>query len=112
MAIMAHYAATSARRTNTPRCCSRRRRCVEPNLPPLRNQSRDTVIISEKLGFRRSSTQRYSVWQINTYGDNDVISMPAGFRRHLVGKTLIYKCFPSDIAEIRFVGKLQIQTFS
>ena len=25
----------------------------------------------------------------NTYGDSDVISMPAGFRRHLVGKTLI-----------------------
>ena len=24
-----------------------------------------------------------------TYGDSDVISMPAGFRRHLVGKTLI-----------------------
>jgi len=37
--------------------------------------------------------------------------MPAGFRRHLVGKTLI-NVFPSDIAEIRFVGKLMsIQTF-
>jgi len=34
--------------------------------------------------------------------------MPAGFRRHLVGKTL-----RSDIAEILFVGKLMIvQTFS
>jgi len=38
--------------------------------------------------------------------------MPAGFRRHLVGKTLI-NVFPSDIAEIRFVDKLVIiQTFS
>jgi len=30
--------------------------------------------------------------------------MPAGFRRHLVGKTL--NVFHCDIAEIRFVGKL------
>ena len=29
----------------------------------------------------------------NTQGDNDVISMPAGFRRHLVGKTLNQKLF-------------------
>ena len=43
-----------------------------------------------------------------TQGDSDVISMPAGFRRHLVGKTL-----RSDITEILFVGKLMIvQTFS
>ena len=33
--------------------------------------------------------------------------MPAGFRRHLVGKTLI-NVFHRDIAEIRFVGKLVI----
>jgi len=47
-----------------------------------------------------------------TWGDNDVISMPAGFRRHIVGKTLI-DVFHCDIAEIRFVGKLVImQTFS
>ena len=46
------------------------------------------------------------------YGDSDVISMPAGFRRHLVGKTPI-KCFHCDIAEIRFVGEVVIiQTFS
>ena len=44
---------------------------------------------------------------VNTYGDSDVISMPAGFRRHLVGKTLI-NVFHCDIAEIRFVGKLMI----
>jgi len=38
--------------------------------------------------------------------------MPAGFRRHLVGKTVINACL-CDIAEIRFVGKLLImQTFS
>jgi len=40
--------------------------------------------------------------------------MPAGFRRHLVGKTPIND-FHCDIAEIRFVGKLAIiglQTFS
>jgi len=39
------------------------------------------------------------------------MSMPAGFRRHLVGKTL-RNVFHRDIAEIRFVGKLVIiQTF-
>ena len=38
--------------------------------------------------------------------------MQAGFRRHLVGKTL-RNVFHSDIAEIRFVGMLVIiQTFS
>jgi len=48
----------------------------------------------------------------NTQGDSDVISMPAGFRRHLVAKTLI-NVFQCDSAEIRFVGKLVIiQTFS
>jgi len=46
-----------------------------------------------------------------TWGDSDVISMPVGFRRHLVGKTLRNVCH-CDIAEIRFVGKLVIiQTF-
>jgi len=38
--------------------------------------------------------------------------MPVGFRRHLVGKTLI-NVVRYDIAEIRFVGTLVImQTFS
>jgi len=47
-----------------------------------------------------------------TQGDSDVISMPAGFRRHVVGKTLI-NVFHCDIAEIRFFSKLVIiQTFS
>jgi len=38
--------------------------------------------------------------------------MPAGFRRHLVGKTLM-NIFHCDIADTRFVVKLVIiQTFS
>jgi len=38
--------------------------------------------------------------------------MQTGFRRHLVGKTLI-NVFHCDITEIRFVGKLMIEeTFS
>jgi len=46
------------------------------------------------------------------YGDSVVNLMLAGFRRHLVGKTLI-DVFHCDVAEIRFVGKLMIiQTFS
>jgi len=50
--------------------------------------------------------------EVNTQGDSDVISVPAGFRRHLVAKTL-RNVFHCDIAEIRFVGKLVIiQTFS
>ena len=49
---------------------------------------------------------------MNTYGDSDVMSVPVGFRRHLVGKTLI-NVFHCDIAEIRFAGNLVIiQTFS
>jgi len=47
-----------------------------------------------------------------TQGDSDVISMPAGFCRHLVGKTLI-NVLRCDSAEIRFVGKIVITwTFS
>ena len=47
-----------------------------------------------------------------TSGDSDVMSMPAGFRRHLVGKTLI-NVFHCDITEICFVSKLMIiRTFS
>ena len=47
-----------------------------------------------------------------TWGVSAVISMPAGFRRHLVGKTLV-NVRHCDIAEIRFVGELVIvQTFS
>jgi len=47
-----------------------------------------------------------------TQGDSDVISVPAGFRRHLVGKSL-RNVFHCDIAEMRFHGKLVIvRTFS
>ena len=53
-----------------------------------------------------------SAGHLNAQGDGDVISMLAGFRRHLVGKTLI-NVFHCSIAEIRFVGKLVIiRTFS
>jgi len=47
-----------------------------------------------------------------TQGDSDVISMRVGFRRHLVGKTLI-NVFHCDSTETCFVGKIVIiQTFS
>ena len=40
------------------------------------------------------------------------ISMPAGFRRHLVGKTLRNVCY-STVTLVRFVGRLVITwTFS
>ena len=39
--------------------------------------------------------------------DTDVILMPAAFRLHLVGKTVI-NIFHCDMAEIRFVGELLI----
>ena len=45
--------------------------------------------------------------QLYTYGDSDVISMPADFRRHLVGKTL-RNVFHGCIAKIRSVVKLVI----
>ena len=57
----------------------------------------------------RATRDRHAGSALYTQGDSDVISMPAGFRRHLVGKTLInvFHC------EIRFVGKLMIiRTFS
>ena len=61
---------------------------------------------------RHRIQQNFRTGQRYTYGDSGVISVPAGFRRHLVGKTLIY-VFHCDSAEIRFVGKtVIIQTFS
>ena len=54
----------------------------------------------------------YAISRPYTQGDSDVISMPAGCRRHLVGKTFI-NVFHCDSAEMRFVGKIVIiQTFS
>jgi len=40
------------------------------------------------LGQRTTGEQNI-VLNCRTHGDGNVISMPAGFRRHLVGKTLI-----------------------
>ena len=37
----------------------------------------------------RRAKVRLSVCLSDTQGDSDVISVPAGFRRHLVGKTLV-----------------------
>jgi len=45
-------------------------------------------------------------WSIHTM--TVTISMPAAFRRHLVGKTL-RNAWHCDVAEIRFVGKLVIK---
>jgi len=64
--------------------------------------------------FSRITPPPFSAFQVlccqndwNTYGDSDIISLPAGFRRHLVGKTLgnVFHC---DTAEIGFVGLLVI----
>ena len=53
-----------------------------------------------------------NVGLLYTQGDSDAISVPAGSRCHLVGKTL-KNVFHCDTAEIRFVRKLVImQTFS
>jgi len=62
---------------------------------------------------RASKTSKMQqVTRSYTYGDSDVVSIPAGFRRHLVGPT-VRNVFHCDIAEVRFVGKLvTIQTFS
>jgi len=51
---------------------------------------------------------------VYTKGNSDVISMLAGFRRHLVGKspTNVFHCGSAEIG-LRFLGKLVIiQTFS
>ena len=70
---------------------------------------------SKQLPVNLSDLKVFSVianMAVNTYSDSDVISKPAGFRRHLVGKTLI-NVFHCDISEIRVVGKLMIiRTFS
>ena len=44
-----------------------------------------------------SVCQFHAAFKTYTQGDSDVISMPAGFRRHLVGKTL-KNVFHCDIA--------------
>ena len=57
-----------------------------------------------KLALRRLLETHY-----RQLGDSDVISIPAGFRRHLVGKTLI-NVSHCDIAEIRFVWQASDHT--
>jgi len=57
------------------------------------------------FNWQWANGQEYIGWQWRN-------SMPAGFRRHLVGKTLI-NVFHYDSAEIRFADKIVIiQTFS
>jgi len=66
----------------------------------------------EILKVSRAAATLASLHCCYTQGDSDVISMPAGFRRHLVGKTLI-NVFTVILLKIRFVGELVIvQTFS
>ena len=56
----------------------------------------------------------HPTYTVTTCGDSDVISfhiaMPAGFRRHLVGKTLINVCYSAvtNTHSTRFVGRLMI----
>jgi len=67
--------------------------------------ARDWILLA---GIRRHVSSTYFRIRLPTttvcrsavcIGDSDVISMPAGFRRHLVGKTL-RNDFHCDIAEI------------
>jgi len=86
---------------------------------PLSVDDRQTVP-DQRLAERRqlatavrlqSRTAQDRHCNASTYGDSDVISMPSGFRHHLVGKTLI-NVFHCNIAETRLVGKLVIiETF-
>jgi len=65
---------------------------------------------SKQLPVNLSDLKVFSVianMAVNTYGDSDVISMPAGFSAILIN---VFHC---DISEIRVVGKLMIiRTFS
>ena len=78
--------------------------------PISRNDSvSERVPYMIQLGTMQSDFLPHSEY---IYSDGDVISVPVGFRRHLVRKTPI-NVFYWDIAEVRFVGKLVItQTFS
>jgi len=55
----------------------------------------------------RQQVKSHTIQASYTQGDTYVVSMPAGFRRHFVGKTLLNVCH-RDTTEIRFVGKLVI----
>ena len=70
----------------------------------------------QQHGWFAAERGRLQQISIDAQDDSDVISMPAAFRLHLVGKTVI-SIFHCDIAEIRFVGELIdmlaiIQTYS
>ena len=69
----------------------------------FRRQRPVGVLLSVVLGF----SDHVIILASYTQGDSDVISTLAGFRRHLVGKTLI-NVFHCNIAEIRFVRNLVI----
>jgi len=85
--------------------------------------ARPTVIFHRFSGMRSSFSSEIcnsanTVDEILPYDIHRVtvafhsISMPAGFRRHLVGKTLTNVCY-SAVIEIRFVGRLMVMlTFS
>jgi len=66
-----------------------------------------TRLICGSMGLHKCISQTANVC------DDDVISVPAGFRRHFVGKAPVNFFYHCDIDKIRFVGKLVIiQTFS
>jgi len=85
--------------------------------------ARPTVVFHRFSGMRSSFSSEIcnsanTVDEILPYDIHRVtvafhsISMPAGFRRHLVGKTLTNVCY-SAVIEIRFVGRLMVMlTFS
>ena len=86
----------------------RRRHClVTGAITAYERRNSQTVNVS----LRREPRPTDSIPRLDhsayTYGDSDVISMPTGFRRHLVGKTLRNICY-CNIAEIRSVAKLVI----
>jgi len=59
---------------------------------------------SEPEMWTREDAIRNRQYPFNAQGDSGVISMPAVFRRHLVGKALI-NVFHCDSAEIRMLAR-------
>jgi len=90
------------------------RTAARPGLENASDQSRSghTWLLNIST-ITRYTTERHSARHtMYTQSDSYVISMRVGFRRHLVGKTLI-NVFHCDSTEICFVGKIVIiQTFS
>ena len=75
---------------------------IPPHLSYVATLPCEISMFKKSLCYSLSSCICLSVSRY-TQGDSDVISMPAGFRRHLVGKTLM-NVIHCDIAEIRFFG--------